>query len=392
MDALGRFYTKDFISNLLVNNLISSSPKKILDLGIGDASLTIAAYNRWQNALFFATEIENHKVIEIENNLTFVKVYNCDSLKPDLSKTLNIRFGSIDVAICNPPYTSIKDKDQYKKLFCDAECIELLQLKRLTSEIIFFAHNLTLLKNNGELGIIVSDSLVTGKEYSLFREILLKRYDLRSIIQLPDKIFSKTEARTHILFLSKAKSSSNTCSLYYSDLDGKLSNKIDIQKSSLVDRMDFQFHFYLKTKFVSSITLKDIDAVIKRGSFTNKELKNMNVPSFHSNNFNLHDSIITFNEKVNKKHSIYSAKFGEILLCRVGKRCVGRLAFIEFGSVVISDCVYKISVNKKYQKVVWDSFTSQEGKDWLSAYAHGVCSQVISKSDLLNFPIFSLKI
>jgi len=230
MDALGRFYTKDFISNLLVNNLISSSPKKILDLGIGDASLTIAAYNRWQNALFFATEIENHKVIEIENNLTFVKVYNCDSLKPDLSKTLNIRFGSIDVAICNPPYISIKDKDQYKKLFRDAECIELLQLKRLTSEIIFFAHNLTLLKNKGELGIIVSDSLVTGKEYSLFREILLKRYDLRSIIQLPDKIFSKTEARTHILFLSKAKSSSNTCSLYYSDLNGKLSNKIDIQK------------------------------------------------------------------------------------------------------------------------------------------------------------------
>ena len=391
MDLLGRFYTKDFISNLLVNNLISSSPKKILDLGIGDASLTLAAYSRWKTASFFATEIENHKVKEIEDKLSFIKVYNYNSLNPNLSKKLKIKYGSIDVAICNPPYTVIKEKEQYNNLFIDANCIELLQLRKLTSEIIFLAHNLTLLKSNGELGIIVSDSLVTGKDYILFRDILLNKFDLRSIIQLPDKIFSKTEARTHILFLSKSKSTSNICSLYTSDLNGNLSNKIEVQKSNLIERMDYQFHLYKRSKLVSTKTLKDFNAVIKRGKFSNIYLKNTDIPSFHSDKFTNQDSFVRFKNRVSKiEFSEFTAKAGDILLCRVGKRCVGRLAFIKSGSVVISDCVYKISVDKKYQEAVWNSFTSQLGKAWLRAYAHGVCSQVISKSDLLNFPIFCL--
>jgi len=390
MDSLGRFYTKDIVSDLLVQNLISQFPAKILDLGIGNASLTIAAHKRWNKAKYFATEIENHKVKEIENKLNFINIFKYDSLKPNLSKKLNIRYGSIDLAICNPPYTSIKEKEQYSELLYDADCIEFLKLKRLTSEIIFFAHNLTLLKNNGELGIIVSDSLVTGKEYSLFREVLLKKFNLRSIIQLPDNIFSKTEARTHILFLSKSKSSSNKCSLYSSDKNGILTNKIDIQKSNLVARMDYQFHLFFRDKFVSTKTLKDIDAIIKRGSFSNSELKCTNLPSFHSNNFKDHNSVLSFHKKVYNKYSEYSANPGDILLCRVGKRCVGKLAFIKSGSVIISDCIYKISVSKKYQKVVWNSLTSQQGKAWLHAYAHGVCSQVISKSDLINFPIFKI--
>jgi type I restriction enzyme M protein len=77
-------------------------------------------------------------------------------------------------------------------------------------------------------------------------------------------------------------------------------------------------------------------------------------------------------------------------MCRVGKRIVGKVAIIQSGSIINSDCIYRITVPKKFQKVVLKSFLSAEGKAWLSAYAHGVCSQVISKSDLENFPLFSL--
>ena len=35
MDDLGRYYTQDIISSLLINSLETVSPKKIIDLGIG---------------------------------------------------------------------------------------------------------------------------------------------------------------------------------------------------------------------------------------------------------------------------------------------------------------------------------------------------------------------
>src|SRR5437588_12865527 len=117
MDLLGRFYTKDFVSNLLINSLKSNSPQTILDLGVGNASLTLAAYNRWNEAEYYATEIEEVKVENIKNNLSFINIFNYDSLKTNLSSHLKIKFGSIDVAICNPPYIKVENRNKYTKLF-----------------------------------------------------------------------------------------------------------------------------------------------------------------------------------------------------------------------------------------------------------------------------------
>lgn len=387
MDLLGRFYTKDVVSDLLVQNLISKFPAKILDLGIGNASLTIAAYKRWSKAKYFATEIENHKVKSIEKQLSFVKVYNYDSLKPNLSTNLKIKYDSIDVAICNPPYFRIKEKEKYKKLFKDAGCKEFIELRKLSSEIVFFAHNLSLLKPSGELGIIVSDSLITGKEFCLFREILLNKFDLRTIIQLPDNIFNKTEARTYILILSKSKPNTNFCSLYKSDTSGVLSDCLKVPRKKLVERMDYQFYDFVLNNNVKTFTLSDIGAKIKRGNFSKKELELLQIPFTHSTNFSQFAQTFQFKKAVNKKYSAYKTNPGDILMCRVGKRCVGRIAIIETGSTIISDCVFGITVPEKYRNDVFESLISAKGKAWLKAYSHGVCSQLISKEDLLTFPI-----
>src|SRR6185312_1170318 len=101
MDIFGRYYTSDIISSLLINNLETKMPKRILDLGVGDAALTIAAYGRWAKAKYFATEIEKSKASAIEKNLSFIKVLNFDTLQPNASAKLKIKFGSMDIAICN---------------------------------------------------------------------------------------------------------------------------------------------------------------------------------------------------------------------------------------------------------------------------------------------------
>ena len=390
MDALGRYYTTDIISTLLINNLETSKPKRILDLGVGDASLTIAAYARWEKAKYFATEIEPRKATAIEKKLAFIKVLNYDTLQPNASTKLKVKFGSIDIAICNPPYVRVDNKEKYNGLFKSVGCKNFSNLLRITSEIVFFAHNLKLLKHDGELGIIVSDSLITGKEFKIFRKTIFEKFNVRRIIQLPDNIFNKTEARTHIIFISKTKSSSKTCELLASNIQGELSEKIIVANNLLIDRMDYQFHSANIHAKAGTKTLKQIGAVIKRGKFSYKELRQSKLSFFHSVHFKENGVNICFDKPVAKKHHSYSANEGDILMCRVGKRVVGKVAIVKFGRVVNSDCIYRITVPKRYRQVLLKSLRSEEGKAWLHAFAHGVCSQVISKSDLENFPIFYL--
>ena len=154
--------------------------------------------------------------------------------------------------------------------------------------------------------------------------------------------------------------------------------------------MDYQFHRVNIHAKTGTNTLKQIGAVIKRGKFSYKELRQSKLSFFHSVHFKENDVNICFDKPVANKHNNYSANEGDILMCRVGKRVVGKVAMVKFGRVVISDCIYKITVPKRYRQVLMKSLQSEEGKAWLHAFAHGVCSQVISKSDLENFPIFYL--
>lgn len=391
IDSLGRYYTNYVISNLLISNLETSNPERILDLGVGDASLTIAAYARWDKAKYFATEIEPNKANAIEKKLDFIKVLNCDTLQPNASTELKVKFGSIDIAICNPPYVRVENKEKYNELFKSVGCKGFSKLSRITSEIVFFAHNLKLLKHDGELGIIVSDSLITGKEFKIFRETIFEKFNVRRIIQLPDKVFNKTEARTHIIFISKAKSQNKTCELLNSNINGQVSEKLIIAKNLLIDRMDYQFHKANICDNSKEITLKQIGGIIKRGKFSYKQLRESKLSFFHSVHFKENDVNICFDKLVARKHFNYTANKGDILMCRVGKRVVGKVAMVKTGSVIHSDCIYRIRVPKQYQQIVLKSFLSIQGQSWLKAYAHGVCAQVISKSDLENFPLFCIK-
>ena len=217
----------------------------------------------------------------------------------------------------------------------------------------------------------------------------MKKFNVRRIIQLPDKIFNKTEARTHIIFISKSKSENETCELLISTNEGNLSKSIVVPKKKLGVRMDYQFHKALMNSYSNYKTLKEVGGIIKRGKFSFKELRESKLSYFHSTHFKENSVSIKFQNQIAQEHISYAANAGDILMCRVGKRIVGRVAIIKSGRIINSDCVYRIIVPKKFQSVVLNSFLSSSGKTWLSAYAHGVCSQVISKSDLENFPLFS---
>ncbi len=207
MDNLGRFYTEQRISRLLISSIVQPEPKYVLDLGVGRGSLLRAAYERWGKAEFLGTEIDQNGIGEIKKELPFACLFRADGLSCRLPSALKLRVGSIDVAICNPPYQRVKPTRDIRKIFEKAGLQGCWKLPTVTSDIVFLAQNIQMLREGGELGIILPDSLLTGHNFSVLRELLLVRHRVLGIIQLPDKIFSRTEARTHILLLRKGEDS-----------------------------------------------------------------------------------------------------------------------------------------------------------------------------------------
>lgn len=80
---------------------------------------------------------------------------------------------------------------------------ECLRIKRLSADIVFIAKNFLYLKDRGILAVILPDGLLSRKDLYSFRVSLIAHHQICCIYQLPEKSFSLTEARTHIVILKK---------------------------------------------------------------------------------------------------------------------------------------------------------------------------------------------
>lgn len=386
MIEYSQYYTNQVFSRILVNSIDAESPISVLDIGVGDGSLTKAAIERWRNANFFAVDIDKKNCELIKNISNGIFIANANGLDPDFSKKLKIKIGSIDIAICNPPYGRINNSTEYKKLFYQTKLDNCINFKKIPVDIVFLANNLSLLKKGGHLGIILPDGILTRKDYKPIRQNILLNNKVKCIIQLPDNIFKGTEARTHILILEKGSSSKEKVPLFNSDKDGNYqSTLINVPKSDLVERMDYTYHKWLIERgSQTGITLKDLGAEVKRGSLSHKQTKSMYSSYIHTTNMCEIDYESDQLRDFPGNH--ITCKEGDILLARVG-RCVGKVSVLEAGEFIITDCVYRLRLPKNQSNYVLAYLKSSIGKKWLNIISHGVCAKVISKEDLLNLSI-----
>src|SRR5690606_28862254 len=81
------------------------------------------------------------------------------------------------------------------------------------------------------------------------------------------------------------------------------------------------------------------------------------------------------------------ASAGEILIARVGTRCLGSAVMIASGASVISDCVISVRVPSDKKENIFKKLTSEEGRDWLRSTARGSCAKIITYESIQRFPI-----
>jgi len=377
---LNQYYTENKYGDFLVQNLSITSPQVALDLGFGAGDLLHAAKRRWEGISLVGIDIDKSNVHQAKSK-KLIKALELNGFEPSLPNIINDRFGSIDLLISNPPYFSC-DLDFNNKEILKAigmmDCIST-KLKKVPAELIFLAQNLRLLTKSGEIGIIVPAGLISGQKWKPVREFLLCNYQITNVIQLPTDSFKKTDAQTFIMTLKHKGYPFNSVPLSHI---GK-KNIIDVNTDNAMERADFGYYQEI-SKLKTTNKLFENDFTIYRGNKSHNELSLLLTEHIHTTNMPHESTIKAFG--FFSYEGTKNAQAGDILIARVGRRCLGRVMKVEKGNVPISDCIIAIRPrNKSMGEKIWKKLSSSKCRDYLSNASLGVGAKYITYKTITDY-------
>ena len=380
-----QFFTPSKYSQVMIDSLEIKSPKKIIDLAMGEGSLLIEAMKRWEDSSYFGNDIDPNCCQNIPCEHSELKCYNFDIFLNTTISTLLQEVGKVDLCIGNPPFHLIQKSSDIKKILKDFKLDKVYNSNFIPSEIPFILQCIKILNTNGTLAIILPDGFFTNTSLSYFREFLITNYTVEKVIELPGKIFKKTDAKTHIIFLKNTKP--KTSQLTLSCMGHH--EKINITFSQAVKRMDYS-HYYNFNSFMNGKILSDLNVNLFRGkskclinNIDNKYI--LHTTGFSDNTF--------FKNRLKTDKSLLSYKDhivipGDIVFARVGTNVVGKVGIIQKGYFVATDCIFVIRAsNEILQAHIYNSLTSDYGQQWIQAHLKGVAAKHITLTDMKYFPI-----
>lgn len=404
-DPWGRYYTMPMISQALIDRIEISKPKLVLELGSGSGSLCTAAANRWQDAKLVTVDVDRGAPLSLDTEKVGAKHRHShfvqDVLDLGLSDKIGLTLGTVDVAVCNPPYIRPRWRPEFGKILEDAGLSGALSsLHDAGADLLFLAQNLRLLRDNGKLGLILPDGLITAERYSRVRQTLLQQHLVEQVIQLPRRVFKGTEAQTYLVVLSKMSGESERVILRQMENNGQLSRPIEITQDKAIKRLDYTFHAQVTSPKRSHDSQKQMSVRqaltdIVRGTICSSAIDTFSVPVFHLGDFSRPGDEHTV--RVVPKRFALSARSaqritqdarlalpGDILLARVGRALEDRVALVVHGPCVISDCVFALRTTDEHRDRLYRFFESDLGRHSLASSAHGVAARFLSKTNLFD--------
>lgn len=403
-DKLGRYYTNGMVGRTLVHEMNLKNPNLVVDLGTGDGSLSVEAAQIWTTARFVTVDIDN-SISETNNNRlknTTSTHHTFDVLNSQLHNQIGLDLGSADGAICNPPYIRPRWRKDFAEILEDAGLSGIFpSISDVGADVLFIAQNLRFLRQSGRLGLILPDGIIAGEKYNKLRETLFNQHRIERVIELPRRIFRKTDAKAHIVILTKNGLPNETVTVERLDADGSLSKRIQVPISKAIHRIDYS---YLESQQLqessSKVRLSEICETLTRGQLSSVQVKSSGINIFHSTDFpeingglcpNVPDKFI-IKKLQSKTLRTAVAQAGDILMCRVGRNLEKKICYVPRGHVALSDCVYKLRVTSKFRRSVMRFFCTKTGQAQLNALSHGVGAKYLSKSDLMHLSLNLMEI
>ena len=231
------------------------SPNLVIDLGVGDGALVGAASRKWAGARFITVDIDacagrpqlHGQVISSMHRVE-------DALGNNLSQRIGVLHETVNSALCNPPYVGPKWQRHFAEMLEDAGLSGVMpKIGCIPADVLFIAQNLRFLRRGGKLGLILPDGIIAGERFSKLRQVLATTHRLERVIELPRRVFRRTDAKAHIVILTKHLSPQNTIQVQRLDECGSLTSPIALSTDRAGDRLDYSYIWHRSNKMGRTI-------------------------------------------------------------------------------------------------------------------------------------------
>jgi hypothetical protein len=388
-DELGQVFTPAHIARLL----LSGAPRtcnRLLDLGSGQGALSQAAteYLNINDMLLIDCDSECFKAVEQSRKEGQTAIHGNVF---DTDWEINWGYGRFnDIIVSNPPYGMIALSPEQFTSIARSSLPLPPQGVWVRGDAAFLAKAWYLATKGTSIAFIVTSPIVSGHEYRLLREKLVRELRGLVVTQLDEKSFPGAEVRAFLLNGERASARQRGVLLRKADLAGNITDELRVSYSEAIQRLDIEFHRARERLALSSsltgLTLKDVGTVVVRGSRSKKDFEKLGISAFHTTDFALSGENI---ELADASEIYRCAAAGDILIPRVGSRCLTRHARVVLGEGTYTDCVYRIRSPKEVQDRVWKTIASNFGCEWREAYASGNCARHLTQKTLLSMPIIN---
>ncbi|MDE0853986.1 MAG: methyltransferase [Nevskia sp.] len=388
-DALGQVFTPAETARLMARHLPATA-KSVLDLGAGDGALTRETQRRCPDARVVAIEIQQQLVRQLRRGNPDLEVHRLDVVN-DQSLRAALGRRRFCGAISNPPFGfSPVDSDRAARM-SQTHGASLFTGEWIRNELLFLAAAWERLKAGGQLVMLLPAPLVTAPAHEPFRRWLCANSRSLQVSELPDDVFPTVEVNCYIVAAQKRGKlpAGRSVTLHQTDLAGRKVASMSVPTSKATARMDFAFHqsiaaFY-KRYDCSGPRLGRLVSELTRGSFSRKEFEVLGRPCVHTSDFS--DRTARLRLGRGARDGALIAGPGDILVPRVGTRCLLRQAIVESGSRAFTEAVYRIQVPATERQLVLRTLESDLGRSWRELHAQGSCAKHLTVPALLSMPL-----
>jgi hypothetical protein len=369
---------------------LTGSADDWLELGSGRGAIANACLDIRNPNQYFGLEVDAELMQQSPQKIR-TNFMHCDVLIP----------GNVTASLGNRLFSRVAGNPPYGMQAVGAECLRRIaelcpgipQINDwIQLDLYFVLESLARLSRPGEAAFIVGASLAEDSTLLAFRRALIASASEVECFELPSKIFDgDVEVQSYLLI---ARFGSTR--LKHVRLGRMVGEELKVEAErwvspiDAIERLDLSFHEFsaMNNALITGHDcrkLGEYGVTVVRGSRTRTQFDDLGIEFFHTSDFPQNKTEVRFSKDYDYGFQVATA--GDILLPRVGTRCLDRQALVTKGRRHYTEAVFRLRVPKDAHAKVVNWILSEKGSEWRQAAAKGACAKHLTVPTLLNMPI-----
>lgn len=347
------FYTPEKLAHCLLRLIPKETIRSVVDISCGQGSLLKAAHTRYPDADLYGADIRDHGIQDTLHSCVF---YHGDGFV--YAKHCGQRY---DLILSNPPFGQTDQRS--------GEPAFIRELNRKRLECQMMDANLSLMHESSWLMVILPSTFITGSSYRDIRAAIGSRYQIHSIVCLPEDTFGAHRIRTYAVILHGHSEAKPTV-LYHASYNGDWSLR---EKNSLSYDSIKSGNWCEEANSAPRLEIE-----LFRGCVSSRDFRKMGIPVYHSagKRESPWKPSVRYAEIVKKPKKI--ATIGDVIINRVG-HSTGYWWVNTENEYAITDCLFVMRGLKDPAALLEQ--ISVDGR--LDIPPRGVATPFITRDDVL---------